>query len=67
MSTFAVVAHRCSPTSSRLGPVITPAQALTRLGEGDVALGRLDVLASLDGPSRDCGHSTGSRPAAWRS
>jgi RimK family alpha-L-glutamate ligase len=49
MSTFAVVAHRVSPTSSRLGPVLSPAQALTRLGEGDVALGRLDVLQSLDG------------------
>jgi RimK family alpha-L-glutamate ligase len=29
--------------------VLTPAQALTRLGLGDVALGRLDVLPSLDG------------------
>ena len=49
MSTFAVIAHRSSPTSSRLGPVLTPAQALTRLGHGDVALGRLDILPSLDG------------------
>jgi RimK family alpha-L-glutamate ligase len=49
MSTFAVVAHRCSPTSSRLGPVLSPAQALTRLVDGDIALGRLDVLQSLDG------------------
>jgi tetrahydromethanopterin:alpha-L-glutamate ligase len=49
MATFAVIAHRCSPTNSRLGSVLTPAQALTRLGFGDVALGRLDVLPSLDG------------------
>jgi RimK family alpha-L-glutamate ligase len=49
MSTFAVVAHRVSPTNTRLGAVLTPAQALTRLGRGDFALGRLDVLESLDG------------------
>jgi len=49
MSMFAVVAHRISPTNTRLGAVLTPAQALTRLGHGDVALGRLDVLPSLDG------------------
>ena len=49
MSTFAVVAHRVTPTNTRLGAVLTPAQALTRLGRGDVALGRLDVLPSLDG------------------
>jgi RimK family alpha-L-glutamate ligase len=49
MSTFAIVAHRLSPTNTRLGTVLSPAQALTRLGRGDVALGRLDVLPSLDG------------------
>jgi RimK family alpha-L-glutamate ligase len=49
MSTFAVVAHRVTPTNSRLGAVLTPSQALTRLGRGDVAIGRLDVLPSLDG------------------
>ena len=49
MSTFAVVAHRVSPTNTRLGAVLSPAQALTRLGRGDVALGRLDILPSLDG------------------
>jgi RimK family alpha-L-glutamate ligase len=49
VSTFAVVAHRVTPTNTRLGAVLTPAQALTRLGRGDVALGRLDVLPSLDG------------------
>ncbi len=49
MSAFAVVAHRVTPTNTRLGAVLTPAQALTRLGRGDVALGRLDVLPSLDG------------------
>lgn len=49
MRTFAVVAHRVTPTNTRLGSVLTPAQALTRLGRGDVALGRLDILPSLDG------------------
>ncbi len=49
MSTFAVVAHRVTPTNTRLGTVLTPAQAVSRLGRGDVALGRLDVLPSLDG------------------
>ena len=49
MCTFAVVAHRVTPTNSRLGAVLTPSQALTRLGRGDVALGRLDILRSLDG------------------
>jgi RimK family alpha-L-glutamate ligase len=49
MSTFAVVAHRVSPTNTRLGAVLNPAQALTRLGRGDVVLGRLDVLPTLDG------------------
>jgi RimK family alpha-L-glutamate ligase len=49
MSTFAVIAHRVSPTNTRLGTVLSPAQALARLAPGDVALGRLDVLTSLDG------------------
>jgi RimK family alpha-L-glutamate ligase len=49
MPTFALVAHRVSPTNVRLGTVLSPAQALARLREGDVALGRLDVLESLDG------------------
>ena len=49
MSTFAVVAHRVTPTNTRLGSVLSPAQALARLAPGDVALGRLDVLPSLDG------------------
>ena len=49
MSTFAVIASRATPTSARLGPVLTPAQAVARLRPGDVALGRLDVLPSLDG------------------
>jgi RimK family alpha-L-glutamate ligase len=46
---LAVVAHRLSPTNTRLGGVLTPAQAVARLGPGDVALGRLDVLSTLDG------------------
>ena len=49
MSALAVVAHRVTPTNVRLGTVISPAQALARLRAGDVALGRLDVLRSLDG------------------
>jgi RimK family alpha-L-glutamate ligase len=49
MPTFAIVAHRVTPTNTRLGPVITPAQAVARLRPGDIALGRLDVLPSLDG------------------
>jgi RimK family alpha-L-glutamate ligase len=49
MCTFAVIAHRHSATNTRLGSVLSPAQALKRLEPGDVALGRLDVLASLDG------------------
>ena len=49
MPTFAVVAHRVTPTNTRLGAVISPAQAVARLGPGDIALGRLDVLPSLDG------------------
>ena len=49
MTTFAVIAHRSTPTNSRLGSILSPAQALTRLGDGDVALGRLDVLPTLDG------------------
>ena len=44
-----MVAHRVTPTNLRLGTVLSPAQALTHLGPGDVALGRLDVLPSLDG------------------
>jgi [lysine-biosynthesis-protein LysW]---L-2-aminoadipate ligase len=49
MRAFAVVAHAASPTNVRLGPVLAPAQALTRLRPGDVALGRIDVLRTLDG------------------
>ena len=49
MQNFFVVAHRPTPTNTRLGTVVTPARALGRLRRGDVALGRLDVLRSLDG------------------
>ena len=44
-----MVAHRLTPTNAHLGVVFTPAEALARLRSGDVALGRLDVLPSLDG------------------
>ena len=49
MRNFFVVAHRATPTNTRLGTVLTPARALGRLRRGDVALGRLDVLRTLDG------------------
>jgi [lysine-biosynthesis-protein LysW]---L-2-aminoadipate ligase len=49
MSIFAVMAHRASPTNTRLGRVLSPAQCVTRLSYGDVVLGRLDVRQSLDG------------------
>ncbi len=49
MGIFAVVASRSTPTNVRLGAVLSPAQAITRLRAGDIALGRLDVLPSLDG------------------
>ncbi|NUR76500.1 MAG: hypothetical protein HOQ28_09480, partial [Thermoleophilia bacterium] len=49
MSMLAVVAHRVTPTNTRLGTVLTPAQAVARLGRGDIAIGRLDVLPTLDG------------------
>src|SRR3954452_18366806 len=55
MGAFAVVAHRSTPTNRRLGTVMAPGQAVIRLHPGDVALGRLDVLESLDGIERGWG------------
>jgi RimK family alpha-L-glutamate ligase len=49
MGTFGVIATRPTPTNTRLGTVLTPARALSRLRVGDVAIGRLDILPSLDG------------------
>jgi [lysine-biosynthesis-protein LysW]--L-2-aminoadipate ligase len=49
MTTFAVVASRATPTNTRLGVLLSPAQAVARLRPGDVALGRLDILPSLHG------------------
>ena len=55
---FAVVAQRSTPKNLALAScavpgveslLLTPAQAVTRLDPGDVALGRLDGLHSLDG------------------
>jgi RimK family alpha-L-glutamate ligase len=57
--TFAVVAHSCSETNTRLvaaaeslgvsASVLAPRDALRLLGPGDVALARLDVREGLDG------------------
>jgi RimK family alpha-L-glutamate ligase len=55
---FALIAARPTPTNTALARALiggaswlelTPQEALERLGPGDVALGRLDVLGSLDG------------------
>jgi RimK family alpha-L-glutamate ligase len=55
---FALIAHRETETNLRLveaGPpgvemeICSPAETLGRLGEGDVALARLDVLRTVDG------------------
>ncbi len=55
---FAVVAHRQTETNRALATrgwhgarshLLTPRQALLRLGAGDVALNRLDVSTDLDG------------------
>jgi RimK family alpha-L-glutamate ligase len=55
---FAVIAQRQTPTNVGLATcalpgiesmLLSPAQAVVRLEPGDVALGRLDVLHSLDG------------------
>ena len=55
---FALVAHRSTPTNDALERAacrgvtwerLTPTRALAELDAGDVALGRLDVLPSLDG------------------
>jgi len=58
-----VIAHRESETNAALAAVrlpgievelLRPAQALLRLRPGDVAIGRLDVLPSLDGVEPGC-------------
>jgi RimK family alpha-L-glutamate ligase len=49
MDRFAVVANHATPTNRQLGEVMTPAQAVTFLRPGDVALGRIDVHPSLQG------------------
>jgi RimK family alpha-L-glutamate ligase len=49
VSAFAVIATCATPTNLRLGPVLTPAQAVARLRAGDVALARIDVRQTLDG------------------
>jgi ribosomal protein S6--L-glutamate ligase len=59
MSTFFVVARRSTPTNARLGPVLASTAGGSAPAPGDVALGRLDVLATLDGRARP----VGARPA----
>lgn len=49
MRALTVVANQESRTNTGLGVVLRPAEAVLRLGRGDVALGRIDVLPSLDG------------------
>ena len=55
---FAVIAHQATETNDALAgcgwrgarsQLLTPRQALLRLGRGDIALNRLDVSADLDG------------------
>ena len=60
MARLAIVANRVSPTNRRLleaarafgldALVLPPHVAERRLGAGDIALGRIDVLPTLDGP-----------------
>jgi hypothetical protein len=48
MVTFAIVAHRATSTNTRLGALVTPAQAIARLGPRDVAPGRLEANGAVD-------------------
>lgn len=60
MKRLTIVANKVAPTNRRLleaaralgldAHVLPPQEAERRLGRGDVALGRLDVLPTLDGP-----------------
>jgi RimK family alpha-L-glutamate ligase len=60
LNRFALVAHTATPTNCGLldaaaslgldGLSLTPEQAACRLRPGDIALARLDVLPTLDGP-----------------
>jgi RimK family alpha-L-glutamate ligase len=69
---FAIVAHRLSLTNAAIvgaaspgaaAAQLTPQEALMLLRPGDVALGRLDVLATVDGvePGLDALHALESR------
>jgi RimK family alpha-L-glutamate ligase len=62
MERLAIIAHDVTSTNRRLlgaanafgldAVLLTPEQAVRRLRPGDVALGRLDVRPTLDGPER---------------
>jgi RimK family alpha-L-glutamate ligase len=58
---FALIAHRETEANLRLveampagidASVVRPSEALTRVGSGDIALARLDVLPTVDGIER---------------
>ena len=69
---FAIVAHRLSVTNAALlaavwpgepAAQLTPDEALSIMRPGDVVLGRLDVLPSVDGVEPGSRRCVRSRPA----
>ena len=49
MTNLSVIAQHSNLTNERLGMVLSPANAVTYLRPGDIALGRIDVRSTLDG------------------